>query len=129
MFVRDRISEPRPIQSRLRRLCARRSVMTRLESLSGSLGLWIRGICLGRQRWSLLLAYGLEECIDDRRVPRDVGSDLRTPDPLQTSHHWRLVWILRSAELARWRMDSLCDLAGAVARIGGADSRQACPAS
>src|ERR1700677_1709492 len=122
--VRHRSSEPRYLESRLRRLRAVRAVLTRLDCLAGYFGPWIRATRLGRQRRSLLLAHSIAERVDDRYVPSGMGDDWHTRNPIQTAQHWRVVWLLRSPDVACGCRGPLRHVAMAVARIGDTNRRR-----
>ena len=123
MLVRYRISGPRALYACVRRLCAGRAVLARLDALARNMGTWVRRSCFGRQRRSFLLAHSFDEHIDDRRVPRGLGFTWYTP--LGTAQRHRVVWILRSPELARWRMVPLHHVAKEIPRFADTDIRRA----
>src|ERR1700692_2031527 len=85
----DRSSEPRRIEPHLRGLRAVRALLTRLDSLAGNLGPFVRATPVGLLHRSLLLAHSIAERVDNRCVPSGLGRDWCAPHPFQTAQHWR----------------------------------------
>ena len=75
------------------------------------------GLCFSRTALPSALTIGAYQAV--------WAMTWRTPNPLRTAEHWRVVRILRSNDIACRRMDPLRHVATAVARIGDTNRRRA----